>query len=159
MQVQFNSTIALECANQFNFINTTGTAPASPCHAAPWLKEWETWQLLKYGEPGATANVKFGDIIGLKNNQFGTYMSGGSATTAQLITVPALQAPERWRLIKVNEPVSAAYVTTADEFYIQSVDTGAYCYVPGGNNQNTVFLESDRVKASPFRIILTHVIQ
>jgi hypothetical protein len=159
MEVQFNATIALECANHFNFINAIASTPSSPCHAAPWLKEWETWQILKYGELHSTANVKFGDVIGLKNNQFTVYMSGGSAASAQLTTVPALQAPERWRLVKANEAVTAEYITTADEFYIQSADTGAYCSVPGGNNQNTVYLVREQGRASRFRIILTHVIR
>lgn len=158
MQIQFNSTIALECANHFNFINSTGSAPASPCHAAPWLKEWETWQVLKYGDAPSTAQLKFADEIAFKNNYFSGYMSGGSDSTFRLVTVPAPGDMEKWRLVRTGRvPASQEFVTTADEFYIQSVRTGRYCYVPGGDNQDTVFLEPDRAKASPFRIIITHL--
>lgn len=141
MNIPFQSVIGIQSADFYNFINTSSSTSEQLATTAGWIRDWELWELLDYGNTGATDNVRFGDVVGFKNLKFNAYLSGypgGNNATTQ----PNLQDAERWQLINPDNTSSTDEITTANTICIQQVNSSKYVDVQGTDVQTSIPLSS-----------------
>ena len=155
MNIPFKSIVGIQSASFYNFLNTGSSTPEHLATTAGWLRQWETWEVLKYSNTGSTDDIRFGDIVGFKNNVFNVYLSGhpgGNNATTQ----PNLQDAERWKLIKPGDASSTQPITTSDEIILQQVNSSKYVDVQGGGIQTSIPLSATADQY--YRLVITTII-
>jgi len=153
MNISYQLIVGMESVSFFTFISCRGSTPVTDAQMLPWLRSWEKWEILKYSDVTDSGDVKFGDIIGLKNQHYGVYLSGFSNSGyVQVTTQINLQDAERWKIVSATDPNSTDVVTTADAFYLELVNSPKY---PKLGGSGTIPLVSNKDADSTLRFIVT----
>jgi hypothetical protein len=149
MNVKYQYIVGVQAQVFFNFIGAVNNS--IDAYMKPWLNIWEKWEFL--GPKGFvhTNEVMFGDVVTLKNTEFGTFLAVNSGKT-KVITeqVSLLSTNANWSITRVSGN-KKGNLTTLDEFLLNNGNY--FINVTRSGILSEIKLTTYKSKATRFRVI------